>query len=110
MTRDIDPTMIRFYEGNTATDFANLVAERRTAGDEPVRVHFEDFTIPDSLIFLEARDMDGTMITYAELFLGALQHLHKLAPTAYRAVANPDMPEGQPFSMSLELSFAEPTP
>src|SRR5581483_4424376 len=99
-----DPGEIKFSEGDTAEDFANLVADILPEGRAGiVRIPFEDFTIPDRLVFLETTQVGDIEITYFQLFAGALEHFHGLKATAFRAVPNSDVPQMTPFCMSLEV-------
>ena len=97
----------QFSNGQTPEDFANAVATALKDGKKVARIAFEDFTIPDALIMQAATTIQGHTITYRELFFGALEYFHQLKPTSARAVPTPGKQFMAPYSMSLEMSFAE---
>ncbi len=95
----------QFSDGQTAEDFATIVAEAVQRGEKVVRVPFENFTVPDALLMQEMTEIQGFRITYAQLFLGALEDLRGLKPSDVRATATPGVPFMAPYSMSLLLTF-----
>ncbi len=97
----------KFSEGDTPEDFANTVAAAVNGGQNVVQVAFEDFTIPDALVMQASTTIQGHTITFRELFFGALEYFHKIKPASARAVPTPGKQMMAPYSMSLEMSFAE---
>lgn len=93
--------------GETAEDFANLV--KAALGDDEsgiVVVPFEDYTMPDAVVFGEVFEFDGGAVSYAQLLSGAVKYFHGLEVTGFQAV--PTESAGSAYSMGLQLVVAKP--
>jgi hypothetical protein len=102
--------VLKFNDSDTAEDLAKLVADARKIGQNPVRIAFEDFTIPDAAVFQEAVEIGGRSIRYIELFHGAIKHFNGEAPSSFTAIPTPDTIAMTPYSMSLAIWFGDEPP
>lgn len=103
----------QFKDGSNAEDFANTVADALRGDDGELQVpgtaviECEDFTLPDNVVMLGSTELQGTRITYFELFSGAVEYFHGLKVTTMRPVET-GRAMMTPFSMALAVSVERP--
>jgi hypothetical protein len=103
-----NPQEVQGWGGDqTAEDFANLV--KAGLGDQDsgmVVVPFENYALPDHIVFGGSTEVMGQSITYGQLFMGAVEHFHGLRISSMQAVPTGETP--RPFSMGLQLFVQKP--
>lgn len=101
-----DPVEVMGWgEGHTAEDFANMV--HQGLGEEEngvVAIPFEDYTLPDHIVFMGGLEIQGHELTWIEFLSGATKYFHSIEAKSFRAVETGATTRFTAYGMALQLT------